>query len=158
MEPQNKNAFSLVLTELVFVYLPLVVLLVYHAIKYMDRYDHTYSTSSTSSTTEPSLLLMITSEREISFATAVLFGLSAIKCHIAAGKKTSGLAWQTLVGRASLILVFGLAPTLTVLLLLLSRDRVWYLSLAQSILLIAGTITFIINGVAAQTVETPTPN
>jgi hypothetical protein len=146
MNGQKKHALPLVLTELAFVYLPLVVLFVYGTITYLDWPE------SAGGYKPPSLLVMIISEREISFAAAVLFGLSTIKCHIAARKLGDSSPW--LISKASNIVVFGLVSTLTVLVVLLSdrggRGFPTYACLAQSFLLIVSTVTFIFTGLAAE--------
>jgi hypothetical protein len=150
------NEFFAVLAELLFVYLPLVVLLLFHTYitwpnsPFEARVDHGPFSWSKTLNSLLKLVYAVSGLPEISFATSVLFGLSTVKCVMAA-TKAPNRQWEKFGAAVALLLVFGLVPTLTVLTFVLLSNHhpaVW-LIVIQDFLFIFASYVFLRTGCLA---------
>jgi hypothetical protein len=152
----KKRAFPhLVIAELSFVYLPLIVWLIYNSFLLWPRakaapFDEGFSQSFFF------LINKTLAMPEIAFAAAITLGQATRNCVMVAGK-SNGTQWQGAAGCASYIIVFGLVPTLTILVLALigqheGQSRLW-VTVAQLAFLLIGSVFFVKTSILAQCAE-----
>ena len=128
--PDNKKALWSTIVEVLFVFLPFIIL----SIVYMNqgKFSEIFSIS------------------EWSFASSILAGQTIIKITHGFSRQKM-LRFHIFLGILAMILIFILLPSMTILILILTSSPVSNgLLLAQLILFIISLLTFIIVGGAAQ--------
>jgi hypothetical protein len=114
--------------EFLFVLVPLIVL----AIVYMSGERSIYA---------------VLESPEWAFGASILFGQSVVKLVSGTSRMGATENWGTIVLIVSLVLVFGLMPSLTVLALILSKEPPSnILVIEQLVLFVVGSIAFFILG------------
>jgi hypothetical protein len=150
-----------VLAELVFVYVPLVVLAIFYAYQTWPSNEPDLSRLPSDAKGHDFFFFVsgVIALREISFANTILFGLSAIKCVVVAGR-AGHAGWQKPVGAAAGLIGFGLVASFVVLLLILESEvkhspPLW-LNLSQCLLFMVGSIAFFFSAFRAEALEMAT--
>ena len=126
----NLNAKSVIGSEYLFIFLPLIIIAI------VRSYNEN--------------LYALLEAPDLSFAASILWGQTLVRL-VSGSVSTEQAQWQQLSFLISIIIVLGIAPSLTILILVLvSSSATTFLVSIQLIWFFLGTIAFFFFGIAGQ--------
>lgn len=127
----ERNLFYVLISEMLFTILPLIVISIVRSYQY--KFD------------------LIFYNTEWAMMSIILFGQSIVKFSSGIANSSLKFRWQLVSMIISLIIIFGLIPSIIVLIInLLNDEKVFGLHIAQMTLFILSILTFFIVGYLGQ--------
>lgn len=127
----ERNLFYVLISEMLFTVLPLIVISIVRS--YQSKFE------------------LIFYNTEWAMISIILFGQSIVKFSSGIANSSLKFRWQLVSMIISLIIIFGLIPSIIVLIInLLNNDMILGIHIAQIVLFILSMITFFIVGYLGQ--------
>lgn len=127
----ERNLFYVLVSEMLFTILPLIVITIVRS--YQDQYEQIFYNT------------------EWAMMSIILFGQSIVKFSSGVSNSNLKFRWQLVSLIMSLLIIFGLIPSITILIInLINPEPNFGLQIAQMILFLLSIITFFIIGYIGQ--------